>query len=123
MNPETRAARDRLARYASPDAPPYPPFKVGPEVAGFTPQQVQRLIAQITEGIRDTLAPDVNAVLAALDRLHAENRLHEALRDRPPGTCGRVRAHAPHRWLPSRSALDCPGIPWAGAAQSAQEEL
>lgn len=70
MTHDLRAARDRLARYAGPDTPPFPPFKVGSEIASFTPGEVKRLIAQIAEGIRDTLAPDVLAVLAAPD-LHA----------------------------------------------------
>ncbi len=60
------------------------------------------------------LKRDHDAVVAERDRLRAENRLLDALRDHLPGQCGRVRPHAPHRWLPSRSALDCPGIPKPG---------
>jgi hypothetical protein len=54
---------------------------------------------------------DLADLLAENDRLTAENRLFHALRDQPPGKCGRTRPHPPHRWLPSRTALDCPGIP------------
>lgn len=63
------------------------------------------------------LKRDHDAVKAELERLRAENRLLNALRDRPAGQCGRVRPHAPHRWLPNRVALDCPGIPAPGAAR------
>jgi hypothetical protein len=64
----------------------------------------------------DQLRADA-ADTAELVRLRAENRLLNALRDHPPGQCGRVRPHTPHRWLPNRVALDCPGIPKSGEAQ------
>jgi hypothetical protein len=62
---------------------------------------------------------DVPWLLDQVAALTAENRLLRALRDHPPGQCGRVRPHAPHRWLPNRVALECPGIPAAGEAQPA----
>lgn len=61
---------------------------------------------------------DVPWLLDQVAALDAENRLLRALRaDRcPDGQCSRVRSHAPHRWLPNRVALDCPGIPKPGEA-------
>lgn len=49
---------------------------------------------------------------AEVERLTAENRLAHLLliTPRQPGRCGRVTNHKPHRWLPSRTALDCPGL-------------
>lgn len=62
---------------------------------------------------------DVPWLLDRVAALDAENRLLRALRaDRcPDGQCSRVRPHAPHRWLPNRVALNCPGIPKPGEAQ------
>jgi len=95
VTPLERAARDRLAAFL--DA-------LDPGVD---------TIVTLKRG--DTLIPlkggDLRVVLAALDRHDAEQRLREALRDRDPGQCGKVRPHPAHRWLPNRTALDCPGIP------------
>lgn len=66
MTPETRAARDRLARYARPDFPmPAPdlPDALGP----FTAAQLNRVTDELMRGVQETLAPDIRAVLAALD--------------------------------------------------------
>ncbi len=96
MTSEVRAARDRLARYAAPGAPPFPPFKVGPGITHLTAAEVVRLVAQITEGIRDTLAPDLRLVLAALDR-------HEAIAEHDR----RAAQAVCEEWNAGRSCEDC----------------
>lgn len=66
VTPETRAARDRLARFARPDFPmPAPdlPDALGP----FTAAQLNRVTDELMRGVQETLAPDIHAVLAALD--------------------------------------------------------
>lgn len=64
---------------------------------------------------------DRRYLLAELDRLAAENRLVRAILEQDrPGSCGRTTVHKPHRWLPSRTALDCPGLgPDAAAPRDA----
>jgi len=65
------------------------------------------------------LKRDHDAVKAERDRVVAENRLLRAAR-RPPlrrPVQPAVWAHAPHRWLPNRVALECPGIPKPGEAR------
>jgi hypothetical protein len=68
VTPDERAARDRLARYAGPDAPPFPAVNPPPGITHLTVAEANRMVAQIAAGIRDTLAPDLHLVLAALDR-------------------------------------------------------
>lgn len=68
MTPEIRAARDRLARFAGPDFQPTlapdPPHDLG----YYTTDEVKRLLGQVERGIRDTLAPDIRAIVEALDQ-------------------------------------------------------
>jgi hypothetical protein len=132
VTPETRAARDRIAAYLAARAkytaearardanPEYIPGDAidnqadtaevlpVPGPGGWAGGPAFPRPGSASFPLRDS---DLHLVLAALDRLDAENRLHDALRDRPPGKCNQVRPHDAHRWLPTRSALDCPGIP------------
>lgn len=73
MTPETRAARDWLARFAGPDfrfTAPDPPG----DLDHVTIPELKRMLTLVADGIRDTLAPDIRVVLAVLDR-------HERARD------------------------------------------
>jgi hypothetical protein len=67
VTPETRAARDRLARYAGPDFQP-PPIDLPRHLNCLTIAEVERLIGRIESDIRDTLAPDIRAIVEALDQ-------------------------------------------------------
>jgi hypothetical protein len=64
VTPELRAARERLLRFADPSASAFPPLDLGTSI---TTAEVKRLVAQIGDGVRDTLAPDIRLVVAALD--------------------------------------------------------
>lgn len=67
MTPELRAARERLLRFADPAAPAFPPLDLGTSITHLTTVEVKRLVAQIGDGVRDTLAPDIRLLVAALD--------------------------------------------------------
>jgi hypothetical protein len=66
VTPETRAARDRLARFAAADFP-MPALRPIPEITHLTQAEAAHLVDQVMRGIQETLAPDLHIVLAALD--------------------------------------------------------
>lgn len=66
MTPELRAARDRLARFAGPEF--QPPTLDLPSDFTYTLTEVERIVSEAVQGIRETLAPDLRLVLTATDR-------------------------------------------------------
>jgi len=80
------------------------------------------------DDVRGALGPNSaehhrGELLGEIDRLTAENRLFHAIYDRDhprPDACPKLTVHPAHRWLPPRSALDCPGRPGAITEGTAQ---
>lgn len=70
MNPETRAARDRLARFAGSDFQA-PPLDLPTEVNCLTIAEVKKLVTGAEEAVREAITPDLLTVLAALDQHEA----------------------------------------------------
>ncbi|HXT90105.1 MAG TPA: hypothetical protein VN714_12705 [Trebonia sp.] len=98
MTPLERAARDRLARYAAPDAPPFPVLDLDPEITHLTPAEATRIVEEVADGIRATLASDLDLVLAALDR-------HEQVAEHDQQAAQRVRDN--RGAVTDRECLDC----------------